>query len=78
MARPNAALSDGAHVVIIGAGIVGRALAYHLAFHRYGAALDSKCVIVRDLPDYPISRIETGQWLPGEGELRSARVAVDD
>ena len=78
MARPNAALPDSARAAIIGAGIVGRALAYHLAFHRYGAALDGKCVIVRDLPDYPISRVETGQWLPGEGELRSARIAVDD
>ena len=47
-------------------------------FHRYGAALDGKCVIVRDLPDYPISRVETGQWLPGEGELWSARVAAAD
>ena len=47
-------------------------------FARYGAILDGKCVIVRDLPDYPISRIETGQWLPGEGELWKAAIAVGD
>jgi len=43
-------------------------------FDRYGAILDGKCVIIRRLPDYAIIRIETGQWLPGEGELWSARM----
>ena len=43
-------------------------------FDRYGAPLDGRCVIIRRLPDYAISRIETGQWLPGEGELWSAAV----
>ena len=43
-------------------------------FARYGALLDGRCVIIRYLPDYAISRIETGQWLPGEGELWSAAV----
>jgi len=47
-------------------------------FDRYGAILDGKCVIIRDLPDYAISRIETGQWIPGEGELWSAGVVVSD
>ena len=45
-------------------------------FARYGALLGGKCVIIRRLPDYAISRIETGQWLPGEGELW--RAAVED
>ena len=47
-------------------------------FDRYGAILDGRCVIIRYLPDYAISRIETGQWLPGEGELWSAGVVVGD
>ena len=47
-------------------------------FARYGAILDGKCVIIRYLPDYAISRIETGQWLPGEGELWRAGVVVGD
>ena len=47
-------------------------------FDQYGAIFEGDCVIVRDLPDYPISRIETGQWLPGEGELWRARAAVGD
>ena len=43
-------------------------------FWRHGAALDGGCVIIRYLPDYPISHLETGQWLPGEGELWRAKV----
>ena len=43
-------------------------------FDRYGAILDGKCVIIRRLPNYAIIRIETGQWLPGEGELWSAKL----
>ena len=47
-------------------------------FARYGAIVDGGCVIIRNLPGYAISRIETGQWLPGEGELWSAEIAVGD
>ena len=47
-------------------------------FQRDGAIFGGKCVIVRDLPDYPISRIETGQWMDGEGELWSAGAEVGD
>jgi len=47
-------------------------------FHRYGAIFDGKCVIVRELPDYPISRIETGQWIPGEGGLWRVEIVVGD
>ena len=43
-------------------------------FARYGALLDGRCVIIRYLPGYEISRVETGQWVPGEGELWSAAV----
>ena len=43
-------------------------------FDRYGAILDGRCVIIRRLPDYGISRVETGQWVPGEGELWRAAV----
>ena len=50
----------------------------NFAFARYGAMLDGKCVIVRYLPDYAISRIETGQWIPGEGELWRAEIVVGD
>ena len=47
-------------------------------FHRYGAILDGKCVIIRNLPNYPISHVQTGQWIPGEGGLWSARLEVGD
>ena len=48
-------------------------------FPDHGAALDGDtCVIIRELPDYPIDRIETGQRLPGEGERWRAEIAVGD
>ena len=47
-------------------------------FPEHGAIIDGKCAIIRELPAYPITRIETGQWIPGEGELWSAAVAVGD
>ncbi len=47
-------------------------------FHSRGAIVGGDCVIIRTLPDYPVSRIETGQWTPGEGELWSARIAVGE
>ena len=47
-------------------------------FARHGALLDGKCAIIRRLPDYAISRIETGQWVQGEGELWSAGIVVSD
>ena len=45
-------------------------------FPEYGAALNGKCVIIRDLPGYPISAVEAGQWIPGGEELWSARIEV--
>ena len=37
-----------------------------------GARIDGKCVAERELPDYAIERIRTGQFIRGEGELWSA------
>ena len=47
-------------------------------FSERGAVFDGKCVIIRDLPDYPISGVATGQFIPGEGELWSAFVSIGD
>ena len=52
--------------------------ALNFDFDRYGAIVDGGCVIIRVLPDYAIKRIETGQWIPGEGELWSVRIVVSD
>ena len=52
--------------------------ALNFDFARYGAIVDGGCAIIRNLPDYAISRIETGQWIAGEGELWSVRIAVGD
>ena len=43
-----------------------------------GAFFNGKCMANRELPGYRISHIETGQFIPGEGELWSARVEVGD
>ena len=51
--------------------------ALNFDFPLYGAALGGVCVIIRRLPDYQISRVETGQWLPGEGELWRAAAVVE-
>ena len=47
-------------------------------FPEHGAIIDGDCVIIRNLPGYPITRIETGQWIPGEGGLWDAEIAVSD
>ena len=47
-------------------------------FANYGAIVDGACVIVRNLPDYPIDRIETGQFIPDEGELWRGRIEVGE
>ena len=48
-------------------------------FHAHGAILDGGCVIIRNLPGYPIAAIETGQWVPGAGgRLWSVRAEVGE
>ena len=41
-------------------------------FADYGARIGDKCVVTRELPDYPIDRILTGQFISGEGQLWGA------
>ena len=38
-------------------------------FADYGALIDGKCVVERELPDYAIERIRTGQFVSGEGRV---------
>ena len=45
-------------------------------FTDYGAYAGDICVATRDLPDYPIDRIRTGQFVSGEGRLWSAEFPV--
>ena len=39
------------------------------AFIRRGGHFDGKCLATVALPDYPIKKIRTGQFVPGQGEL---------
>ena len=41
-------------------------------FADHGERVGDKCVATRDLPDYPIDRIRTGQFVSGEGQLWGA------
>ena len=38
-------------------------------FYQHGVRFDGKCLASVPLPNYPIARINTGQWTPGEGKL---------
>ena len=41
-----------------------------------GAIFNGKCMANRRLPDYGITKIETGQWIPGGERLWDAEIAV--
>ena len=45
------------------------------AFARHGGFFDGKCITQEPLPGYPIARIRTGQFIPGEEELWEAELA---
>ncbi len=45
-------------------------------FADHGARIDDKCVVTRELPNYAIERIRTGQFVSGEGQLWGAEFAV--
>ena len=51
----------------------------NLDFHfaDYGARIGDKCVAERELPDYPIERIRTGQFVSGEGDLWRVEFAAE-
>ena len=43
-----------------------------------GAIFGGKCMSTRPLPDYEITKIETGQWIPGGERLWDAEIVVGD
>ena len=45
-------------------------------FFTHGARIDGACVASALLPEYPIARIRTGQFIRGRGELWEATVTV--
>ena len=42
-----------------------------------GVVFDGKCMATRQLPDYDIEKIQTGQWIPGGDRLWDAEIAID-
>ena len=49
-------------------------LDFHFADH--GAHIGDNCVAERELPNYPIDRIRTGQFVSGEGRLWSVELPI--
>ncbi len=47
-------------------------------FRRHGARIDGDCVAAVPLPDYPIARIETGQYTPEWAEAARRAVAESE
>ncbi len=45
-------------------------------FSEHGAYAGDKCVVTRELPDYPIERIRTGQFVSGAGRVWGVEFAV--
>ena len=45
-------------------------------FNRHGFRDGGRCVAARDLPDYGVAGVRTGQWVPEAGELWSVRAPV--
>ncbi len=43
-----------------------------------GAVFNGKCMASRGLPDYGVSKIETGQWIPGGDRLWDAEIVAGD
>ncbi len=46
--------------------------------HGHGWDLDGRCVVTRDLPEYDISSIRTGQFVSGSGQLWGVELPVDE
>lgn len=41
----------------------------NLNYSKYGFRVGERCVVQRNLPDYDITAIRTGQWIRGQGNL---------
>ena len=45
------------------------------AFGERGRLDDGRCLAILPLPDFPVARLRTGQWAPGEGDSWSVEIA---
>ena len=46
-------------------------------FSRHGVVFDGKCMAARDMPDYAITGIYTGQFISGQGQLWTSEFNLD-
>ena len=47
-------------------------------FDKHGSMKDGRCYAMRDLPDYDIAEISTGQFIPGRGRIWEERLTLDE
>ena len=47
-------------------------------FQEWAVATGEECAAIRQLPDYPLREIRTGQFTPGEGRIWQGRFKVHD
>ncbi len=47
------------------------------SFGERAFRLDGRCIAARGLPDYPVARIRTGQWIPGKGQIWKGEATLD-
>ena len=50
----------------------------NFSFHDYGTIFDGKCLVIGVLPDYALTRIETGQYIIGVGQVWKAEIPVGE
>ena len=50
---------------------------HDFSFTERGATTGQQCVAITPLPDYPVARIKTGQYVSGEGRLWTVEFADD-
>lgn len=43
-------------------------------YSEYGFEVSGRCIVLRNLPDYDIAEIRTGQWVEGQGHLWEVEV----
>ena len=44
-------------------------------YSEYGFEVSERCIVLRNLPDYDIAEIRTGQWVEGQGHLWKVEVS---
>ena len=55
-----------------------RHISLNFDFDHRGAIFDNNCMARVPLPDFPIEKVETGQWIPGEREVWKTKIDISE